>query len=261
MESSNEYVSISPHPLVKRYQTDAIILQTHPSRERDKLVVFLTPERGKLRAWAYGSRSLKNRFGAALEPLSKVHLHYAIKENDEVARIEAIELIRSMFRAQQRLADSVALSYLAELADTFAQPEDPSDLLYRLLDHACDALAKNSPPALVVAYAEVWMLKIAGLLPSVHSCLECSRTLELPLRYEATRGGFVCERCSLSAAELLPNEVSRVLGSVLRQSIEDVVDSAPDEAATFEMRMFAARLRREFLGHELRSWELLQSVL
>src|SRR6201982_55425 len=101
-------------------RTEAIILTTYPARERDKLVVFLTPDHGKRKGWAYGARSLKSRFGAALEPLAKIRIVYVEREADEVVRIESVDLIRSLFPAQQNLLTSVAASYLAEMVDTFA---------------------------------------------------------------------------------------------------------------------------------------------
>src|SRR6187549_941492 len=90
---------------VRLERTEAIVLHTVPSRERDKLVVFLTPEHGKVKGFAYGARGIKSRFGAALEPLAKVRIGYAAREAEEAVRIESVELIRSLFPAQQHLAN------------------------------------------------------------------------------------------------------------------------------------------------------------
>ena len=111
---------------LKPQTTDAIILHTLPARERDKLVVFLTPEHGKRKGWAYGARGGRTRFGASLEPLAKVRIGFLEKENDEVVRIESVDLLRSLFPAQQNLLASVAASYIAETVDVFAQTNDPS---------------------------------------------------------------------------------------------------------------------------------------
>src|SRR5438477_12065659 len=110
-------------------RTEAIILHTHPARERDKLVVFLTPDHGKRKGWAYGARSLKSRFGASLEPLAKVRIGFVERESEEVVRIESVDLIRSLFPAQQNLTASVAATYIAEMVDTFAQASEPSELI------------------------------------------------------------------------------------------------------------------------------------
>src|ERR1041385_9359076 len=88
-------------------RTEAIILFTLPARERDKLVVFLTPEHGKRKGWAYGARGGKTRFGASLEPLAKVRIGFVEKESDEIVRIESVDLLRSLFPAQQNLLATV----------------------------------------------------------------------------------------------------------------------------------------------------------
>jgi len=129
-------------------RTEAIVLHTVPARERDKLVVFLTPEHGKVKGFAYGARGIKSRFGASLEPLAKVRIGYAEREAEEAVRIESIELIRSLFPAQQELLRSVAATYIAEMVDTFAPANDPAELIYRLLDRASEALLDEASGAL-----------------------------------------------------------------------------------------------------------------
>src|SRR5436189_4224897 len=104
------------------------------------MVVFLTPDHGKRKGWAYGARSIRSRFGAALEPLAKVRIGYVEKESEEAVRIESVDLIRSLFPAQQNLVSSISASYIAELVDTFAPANDPAQLIYRLLDRTTQAL-------------------------------------------------------------------------------------------------------------------------
>src|SRR5687768_155938 len=158
---------------MKIERTEAIILHTFPSRERDKMVVFLTPDRGKRKGFAYGARAIRSRFGAALEPLAKVRIGYTERESEDVVRIESVDLVRSLFPAQQNLVSSVAATFIAELVDTFAPEHDPAELIYRLLDRTTEALLEGAPPLPVVTYAEVWMLKLAGIFPSTRDCMDC----------------------------------------------------------------------------------------
>ena len=67
-------------------RTEAIVLHTYAARERDKLVVFLTPDLGKRKGWAYGARSIRSRFGASLEPLAKVRIGFIEKETEETEK-------------------------------------------------------------------------------------------------------------------------------------------------------------------------------
>lgn len=246
---------------MRRHKTEAIILHTYPVRERDKLVVFLTPEEGKMRGWAYGARSIRTRFGAALEPLAKVTISYAVRPNDEVVRIETADLIRSLFPAQQNLISSVAGTYLAESADTFAQPGEPSELLFRLLDHTSEALLAELPATAVITYAEVWILKIAGMLPSIRNCIACNAPLGRPLRWSPERNGFICQRCGGFGEEIIPNDVAQALDEILRLPVDAFASRAAHPDVLFEIRSFARSLRRNFLGHELKSHDMLQKVL
>jgi recombinational DNA repair protein (RecF pathway) len=202
-------------------RTEAIILQTFPARERDKLVVFLTPDHGKKKGWAYGARSLRSRFGASLEPLAKVRIAFLERESDEVVRIESVDLVRSLFPAQQNLLSSVAASYIAETVDTFAQPGDPAELIYRLLDRTSEALLEGAQPIVVVAYAEMWIQRLAGVLPPVPKAIE----------------------------------------AMMRLPVMDFAARQPPPALLSKMRSIAVNARREFLGHELKSYAILAGMI
>ena len=140
---------------MRRARTDAIVLQTFPSRERDKLVVFLTPDHGKRKGWAYGARSGRSRYGASLELLSKIRIGYFEKDQEEAVRIESVDLVRSLFDVHGDLKTSLAATYIAETIDTFSQSDDPSELTYRLLDRASEALLETRNAAAVVASKNV----------------------------------------------------------------------------------------------------------
>jgi DNA repair protein RecO (recombination protein O) len=246
---------------VKSERTEAIILQTFPARERDKMVVFLTPDHGKRKGWAYGARAIKSRFGAALEPLAKVSIAYTERESEEVVRIESVDLLRSLFPAQQNLVSSVAASYLAETIDTFAPANDPAELMYRLLDRTTEALLDGAEAMPVVTYGEIWVLRLAGIFPLPRNCVECGNPLARPLRFDSRLEGFVCERCAGRETLLLPNDVADTLDALFRLPVSAFAQRATDPSLLLEIRTFAATVRRNFLGHELKSFEVLASVM
>jgi DNA repair protein RecO (recombination protein O) len=243
---------------VKIERTEAIILHTFPARERDKMVVFLTPDHGKRKGWAYGARAIRSRFGAALEPLAKVRIGYIEKESEEVVRIESVDLVRSLFPAQQNLVSSVAATYIAELIDTFAPANDPAELLYRLLDRTTEALLEGASPMAVVAYAEIWTLRLAGIFPSIRNCIECGGPLARPLRFDERQQGFVCANCAGREAYVLSNDVAGALESLLRVPVDELHASTE---VLLEIRGLAGGIRRNFLGHELKSFEVLATVI
>jgi len=246
---------------VKPNRSEAIILNTFPARERDKLVVFLTPDHGKLKGWAYGARSMKTRFGASLEPLAKVHIAWMEKETEEVVRIESIDLIRSLFPVQQKLLPSLAATYLAEHADTFALPSDPNELLYRLLDRSCEALLAGLPAESVVGWFELWILRLAGIFPSIRQCADCQRPAGQPLRWDEEHEVFLCGECGTAATRVVPNDVAEAFALVFRSPVEAFAAEPLSREVLFELRAFARHLRRNFLGYELKSHDLLQALM
>lgn len=246
---------------MKPARTEAIILHTYAARERDKMVVFLTPDHGKRKGWAYGARSIKSRFGAALEPLAKVNIVYMEREGEEAVRIESADLIRSLFPAQQNLLSSVSATYIAEMMDTFAPAEDPAELMYRLLDRSTAALLEGAPAMAVVAYAEVWILRLGGVFPSTRNCMSCGAPLIRPLRFDAALEGFACPDCAGREAYVVPNQVADALDAVGKLSVVDFAARNPPDDILFELRSLTGSIRRHFLGHELKSFEVLASVV
>src|SRR5204863_2634698 len=102
------------------YTSDALILRTYKLGESDRIVVFLTRDRGKKRGVAKNARQSRRRFGGALEPLTCGRVGYVERERRELVSLRYIEPTRSPLAA----VDGEALGYVgyfAELIDEWAQ--------------------------------------------------------------------------------------------------------------------------------------------
>ena len=122
------------------YTADALILRTYQLGESDRIVVFLTRDRGKKRGVAKNARQSRRRFGGALEPLTYGRVGYVERERRDLVRLEYVEQRRSPLSA----VDGEALgyvSYFAELIDEWAQEADPNETLFRLGVSMTDAIA------------------------------------------------------------------------------------------------------------------------
>ena len=74
------------------YTTEAIVLRTYQLGETDRIVVFLTRDRGQeARGRPRGARRSRRRFGGALEPLTRVRVAYFEKENRELVSLDYAE--------------------------------------------------------------------------------------------------------------------------------------------------------------------------
>src|SRR5205085_2489428 len=126
------------------YTADALILRTYKLGESDRIVVFLTRDRGKKRGVAKNARQSRRRFGGALEPMTYGLVGYVERERRELVRLEYVEAKRSPMSA----VDSDALgyvSYFAELIDEWAQDDDPNETLFRLGTSVVEAIAAGVP--------------------------------------------------------------------------------------------------------------------
>ena len=113
------------------HTADALILRTYALGESDRIVVFLTSDRGKKRGVAKNARQSRRRFGGALEPLTYGRVGYREREGRDLARLDYVAPIRSPLLA----ADWEALGYVgyfAELIDEWAPEADPNEALFRL---------------------------------------------------------------------------------------------------------------------------------
>jgi DNA repair protein RecO (recombination protein O) len=144
------------------YTTDALVLRTYPFGEADRLVVFLTRDRGKKRGVAKHARRSRRRFGGALEPMTYGRVSYAEREQRDLVFLHYVEPVRSPLTA----LDGNALGYVgyfAELIDECAPEGDPNEPLFRLGASMVDALAAGVPTEPLARYFEFWLLRLQGV--------------------------------------------------------------------------------------------------
>ena len=70
------------------YTAEALVLRTYKLGEADRIVVFLTRDRGKKRGVAPNARKSRKRFGAALEPLTEVKIAYFEREQRDLVMVK-----------------------------------------------------------------------------------------------------------------------------------------------------------------------------
>ena len=147
------------------HTADALILRTYPLGESDRIVVFLTRDRGKKRGVAKNARQSRRRFGGALEPLTLGRVGYVERERRDLVHLQYVEPLRSPM-AVVAPADDVALGYVgyfAELIDEWAQESDPNETLFRLGASMVDALAAGIAVEPLARYFEYWLLRLQGV--------------------------------------------------------------------------------------------------
>ncbi len=216
-------------------ETEAVVLRTYKLSDADKIFLALTADAGLVRGVAKGARRLKSRFGAALEPYTCASLQYFEKEGRELVTLSSAEIQRSYFHLVKSEEIYNALQYISEMTIEFTPPRDPSPVMFRMVKACLEAISEEPEKCdTVLRYFDVWLLRLAGMLPDVKSCGHCGREFELTSTSSALppppppsarpafyRTGEVvyCELCAPAS--------SRELSSALRSQVISIQKLSP----------------------------------
>jgi DNA repair protein RecO (recombination protein O) len=179
-------------------RTEGIVLKTHALGNTSRIVVAYTREHGLLRMVAKGARKLPNRFGFALEPLSRsrfVVYHKPDRDLHLLSQAETLAPTGSQLNDITRLAHAQAA---LELIDRLVWGEEPHSELYDLLVRAVESTVHTpitALPAVVIAF-ELQLSSLLGYQPRLASCASCGGAVSQRRVFSAARGGLLCDPCA-----------------------------------------------------------------
>ena len=246
------------------HTADALILRTYKLGEADRIVVFLTRDRGKKRGVAKGARRAKSRFAGTLESLTRAGVAYYERELRDLVRINYIETQRSPLAVVARNGqDASALGhaeYFAELIDEWAPEGHADERLYRLGSSVMDALAEGAPTERLARYFEFWLLRLQGVYPQLSACPECGGPFDGGALMPAREHHFVCLRCGHGGGTAVSLDALRFLRSAAGAAPEALLGIPLDPAAARELEIAHRRLINVHLDKELKSARVLRQI-
>jgi DNA repair protein RecO (recombination protein O) len=249
------------------YTADALVLRTYKLGEADRIVVFLTADRGKKRGVAKSARRPRSRFVGALEPLTHAHVAYFEKETRELVSLNYAEPLCSPLMAT---GDAVSYaSYFAELLDEWSPADDPSETLYRLGTSVLDAMADGGLAEPLARYFEYWLLRLQGVYPPHVVCHRCGDQFNGRADGGAwlspTDGILTCAGCvdgkdgRRMGTRLTPGALG-FLASVRRHSPSELRHVGVADAVLSELEGLHRGLMTHHLERELRSLRVLREM-
>ena len=244
------------------YKTQGVVLKQMPLGEADRILTFLTPDTGKLRAVARGVRRTKSRMGGHLEPLTQVSLSVALGRGlDTVSEAETIHSFRGLKEDLKSVSRAV---YLAELVDGFSVEQSPNPVMYRLLLEALGRLRDAESPSALVRYFEVQILKISGFGPELHLCVDCRSVVEPGDHvFSCARGGVLCPQCRTQSREaLLPISINamKVMRYFQREGYEEAAGLHVPDGVQSELERLLIAYVRYVLERDLKSTDFMNLV-
>jgi DNA repair protein RecO (recombination protein O) len=240
------------------YRDEGVVLRTIKLGEADRIVTVLTQGHGKVRAVAKGVRKTSSRFGARLEPMTRVALQcYRGRELDVVTQAETLEANRGLREQYTLLTHAIPM---LEAVDGVAQEHEPNPALYRMLTGALRALGELQNP--VVTSAFFWkLLSLEGFHPMLDACARCSGSPsgvdddEL-VAFDLEEGGTLCRACARGGGRPLSAPALELLRGMLGGSLNAALAELPS-AATHEVEHLGIRALEHHGERRLRSATLL----
>jgi DNA repair protein RecO (recombination protein O) len=241
------------------YTADALILRTYKLGEADRIVVFLTRDRGKKRGVAKGARRPRSRYVGALEPMTRGEVAYFEREQRDLVRLNYVEPVRSPLSA--RSGEALGhVGYFAELIDEWSPEAHADERLFRLGASMVDALAGEAPVERLARYFEFWLLRLQGVYPAL-SCFECAGPLTAGAVMPPREHMFVCRRCAPAGGGTdLSVGAMRFLATAGSAPPDRLGDVALTPAAGRELETAHRRLINHHLEKELKSARVLREM-
>ncbi|GAB4241619.1 MAG: hypothetical protein Kow00109_17090 [Acidobacteriota bacterium] len=210
------------------FQTEALVLRHYPFGEAHRVVVFLSRDRGRVRAVAYGAGSPRSRFGSSLELMTHVRAVFRHREGQELAVVENCEIIQPSPAFRLGLEENLYLGYFAELLAEFTREEAGAETVFRLALASLDALDAGVELRILARYMELWLLRLEGVLPE--------------------------------PAAALPPDLGRRCAAMMRRRPRELVEEQWNSADLQQLEEWTGRLIESHLEKPLKSRRFLQQV-
>lgn len=241
-------------------ESEALVLRTYPLREADLLVTFFTRAEGKVRGVARSAKKSKRRFGGALEPLTYVRAFYDVRERQELARLDACEVLESPLAKEVSYARAVALGHIAELLDELLPDREANDAIFRLtlsVLHVLDGPNIWMP----VTYFDLWLTRLVGFLPELTECVVCGRGLNGDRAYfHALADGLMCADDKRLASSEISNESRAWAAQMFRAPVDSFADLPWPKTQAADLRKFLIQILQRHIEKKLVTAGMLEKI-
>ncbi len=173
------------------YKTEGIVLRRTNLGEADRIITFLTPDHGKLKAVAKGVRRIKSRMAGHLELFGRVNLQLATGKNLDIITSARLNGPADTISGD---LDRVSSGYLfAEMIDRLLDEGVENSELYRQVAETFEALSLAGPGPLLELGFKLRLLDALGYHPHLDGCTNCHRTDgDVDYFFSLSSGGLTC---------------------------------------------------------------------
>lgn len=198
----------------------AIVLRTLAWREKDRLLVLLTKERGKVLALAQGAQVPQNRLAPATQ--TGVVATFWLARAREFDRVTDYRIERILTRIRRDILTLTAFGVASELIELAVPLEAPDEGLFNEVLWFVRQLEEGAPPIKWLVAVQIRLLRRLGWMPHLISCASCGTKFEgEQIAFAPSVGGAICRICQTSKfpadAKFYPFAVLQAIYSLWQQ--------------------------------------------
>ncbi len=197
---------------MKPQVSSAIILHHTDYGDADRIVTFLTPDHGRLKGFAKAARKSRKRFGAALEPLAEVQMHWVQRGSGDLVSLRDADLVTLRAGLRRDLETLTLAGYGCELTEVLFDDSGAGVEVFQLLQAFLDHLDSAGFSVEARLLLEIRMLAVSGYTPHLRHCAGCFGHLPAGLvGFSAAHNGSLCTACDAGRATVKVDKMT--LGS------------------------------------------------
>ncbi len=235
------------------YESEAIVLQSYPLGEADRLVSFFSRAMGRMRGVAAGARKPKSRFGSTLERLSHIRIWFYERENRELVRISQCDMIESFLGAFGDYDSSIALSLFSEITETVLPDREASDANFRLLLLAAQTVKRTGSSELPLAYFSLWTVKLGGWLPRLDACSACGAVIGPADQAYVGRAAsaIFCGKCRKSGMRTISTGALAASRKMLLERLDRLADESGSDRIAPNISREVTNAMLDIIEHQI----------
>lgn len=237
-----------------------MILSSAPVGEYDRRIEILTKERGKIAAFAKGSRRPKSSLVGAVNPFT--FGEFTLYAGRSSYTVKSVNVINYFAELRGNVECAYYGFYFLEAASYCTKENSDAREVLKLLYQTLRALLNgNIPRRLIRCIFELRLYCAIGEGPEVSSCVVC-RDTDGPFVFSVKRGGILCGSCAkgVGDAAALCKSALYAMRYIEGSTIERLYTFTVSEEVLGQLCRLLDRYRREYVDKEFNSLKILETL-
>jgi DNA repair protein RecO (recombination protein O) len=192
--------------------------------------------------------------------LTFVRAFYEDRERQELARLDALEVLESPLASEVGYPRAVALAHIAELLDELLPDREANDAVFRL---TLSVLSRLRGPQIwmPLTYFELWMTRLVGFLPDLSECVICGRTLNGSRAFfHALADGLMCADDKRLASSEITADSRALAAQMFRAPVESFAAAEWPKAKGSDLRKLLIQILERHLERKLVTAGMLEKI-